>query len=105
MANKKSRKGQKPNPWTAQEEERLIANVEKHVLCLTKAFEITSKEIGRTPAAVSGHWYQRTSINCGRTLFMTASGKSVAVNRKNSKGIPLKLSLYKRLLSILGLSY
>lgn len=103
MAN--SRKGQKVKPWSNQDEQRLLANVEKHVLCLTKAFEITSKEIQRSPKAVSAHWYQRTSKNSGRTLFMTVSGKHVAVNRKNSKGQPLKLSLYKRPLAMLGFSY
>lgn len=99
------KKGQKINPWTQAEEDRLIANVEKHVLCLTKAFEITSKEIQRSPKAVAARWYQRTSIQSGRTLFATISGKHVAVNRKNGKGQPLKLSLYKRILSFLGLNY
>lgn len=105
MANHKSRKGQKVKKWTQAEEDRLIKNVEKHVLCLTKAFEITSKEIQRSPSAVAGHWYSRTSIQCGRTLFATISGKHVAVNRKNSKGQPLKISIFKKVLSFLGLSY
>lgn len=103
MAN--SRKGVKRNPWTSKEEDRLIANVEKHVLCLTKAFEITSKEIQRSPKAVAARWYQRTSIQSGRTLFATISGKHVAVNRKNGKGQPLKLSMYKKILSFLGFKY
>lgn len=103
MAN--SRKGKKVNKWTQADEDRLIKNVEKHVLCLTKAFEVTSKEIQRSPKAISAHWYQKTSKQCGRTLFATVSGKHVAVNRKNSNGQPLKLSLYKRILSILGLKY
>ena len=93
------------NPWTQNDEDILIKNVEKHVLCLTKAFEVTSKEIQRSPKAVAAHWYQRTSQNCGKTLFMTVSGKHVAVNRKNSKGQPLKLPIYKKLLAILGLNY
>ena len=101
----KSRKGQKSKPWTAQEEDRLLANVEKNVLCLTKAFKQTSKEIQRTPGAVAARWYARTSITSGRTLFMTVSGKHVAINRKNSKGTPLKFSLYKRILALLGFSY
>ena len=92
-------------PWSLNDEEILIKNVEKHVLCLTKAFNATSLEIQRSPKAVAAHWYQKTSQNCGKTLFMTVSGKHVAVNRKNSKGSPLKLSLYKRLLALLGLSY
>ena len=93
------------NPWTQNDEDVLIRNVEKHVLCLTKAFEVTSKEIQRSPKAVAAHWYSRTSIQCGKTLFLTASGRHVAVNRKNSKGQPLKLPIYKRLLAILGLNY
>jgi hypothetical protein len=93
------------NPWTQNDEDILNKNVEKHVLCLTKAFEVTSKEIQRSPKAVAAHWYSRTSIQCGKTLFLTASGRHVAVNRKNSKGQPLKLPIYKRLLAILGLNY
>lgn len=93
------------NPWTQNDEDILIKNVEKHVLCLTKAFEATSKEIQRSPKAVAAHWYSRTSIQCGKTLFLTASGRHVAINRKNSKGQPLKLPIYKRLLAILGLNY
>jgi hypothetical protein len=93
------------NPWTQNDEDVLIRNVEKHVLCLTKAFEVTSKEIQRSSKAVAAHWYSRTSIQCGKTLFLTASGRHVAVNRKNSKGQPLKLPIYKRLLAILGLNY
>lgn len=103
MAN--SRKGQKVQRWSAADEVRLIKNVEKHVLCLARAFEVTSKELQRSPKAVEAHWYQRTSKQCGRTLFMTVSGKHVAVNRKNAKGQPLKLPLYKRVLALLGLSY
>ena len=103
MAN--SRKGQKVNKWSQADEDRLIKNVEKHVLCLQKAFNATSKEIQRSPKAIAAHWYQKTSQSCGKTIFMTVSGKHVAVNRKNSKGQPLQLPLYKRLLSILGLKY
>jgi hypothetical protein len=102
MAN--SKKGKKVVKWSQADEDRLIANVEKHVLCLQKAFAATSKEIQRSPKAISAHWYQRTSKNCGRTLFMTVSGKHVAINRRMGKGQPLKNSLYKRILSFLGLS-
>lgn len=91
--------------WSSTDEKKLIANVEKHVLCLQRAFEKTSKEVQRSPKAVAAHWYQKTSKNCGRTLFMTVSGSHVAVNRKNSKGQPLHLPLYKRILKILGLNY
>lgn len=95
----------KIKPWSSYDEDRLIKNVEKHVMCLKRGFEQTSKEIQRSPKAVAAHWYQKTSKNCGRTLFMTVSGIHVAVNRKNGKGQPIKLPLYKRVLSCLGLKY
>lgn len=100
-----SNKCKKAPKWSQRDEDRLIANIEKHVLCLRRAFEITSKEVQRSPKAVAAHWYQKTSKNCGRTLFATVSGRHIAVNRKNSKGQPLKVSLYKRVLALLGLKY
>ena len=102
MANTNSKKNYKR--WTQAEEDRLIANVEKNVLCLAKAFKQTAIETQRTPGAVAARWYQYTSKNCG-TKFATISGKHVASNRKNAKGKPLKLSLFKRILSLLGLKY
>ncbi len=105
MARKKSNSKRKIIKWTQAEEDKLINNVEKHVLCLSNAFKKTSLEIQRSPKAIAAHWYNKTSVNCGRTLFMTVSGSHVSVNRKNGKGQPLKVSLYKRILSLLGFSY
>jgi len=101
---KKQKQKRVLNPWTDHEEDILIKNVEKHVLCLTRAFKQTSREIQRTPTACCAHWYAKTSIKSGRTLFFTASGRHVAVNRKNSKGEPIQRSLYQKLLAIIGLS-
>lgn len=103
MANNSNKK--KAVRWSQADEDMLIKNVEKHVLCLKKAFEKTSLELQRSPKAVATHWYNKTSKNCGRTLFMTVSSSHVAVNRKNSKGTPLRATLYRRLLSILRLRY
>ena len=106
MAKKKQAPtGKKVKKWSQADEDSLIKNVQKHVLCLKKGFKQTSVEIQRSPKAVSAHWYKYTSLNCGRTLFATISGSHVAVNRKNSKGQPLKLPLYKKILALLGLSY
>lgn len=102
MAN--SRKGQKPAPWTPHEEDRLIENVKNNVTNLTKAFKVTSNEIQRTPSAISAHWYARTSKDSKHTLFLTCSGKHVAVNRKNGKGKPSKVSVFKKICAIFGLS-
>ena len=102
MAN--LRKG-KRKPWTTNDEERLIKNVQKHVLCLKKAFEQTSKEIQRSPKAVAAHWYTHTSRDQKHVLFLTMSGKHVAFNRKNSKGQASSLPLFKKVLSFFGVSY
>lgn len=105
MARKKSRKGKKLRPWTEEDEKFLIENVKNNVTNLKKAFEATSKEIQRTPGACAGHWYANTSIKSGHCLFMTVSGQHIAVNRKNGKGKPSNLSLFKRVLNIFKLSY
>jgi hypothetical protein len=98
------RKG-KRKPWTANDEERLIKNVQKHVLCLKKAFEKTSKEINRSPKAVAAHWYTHTSRDQKHVLFLTMSGQHVAFNRKNSKGQASNMSLFKKVLSFFGVAY
>lgn len=102
MATKKQKK---LIPWTEAEEERLIKNVKNHVTCLKKAFYQTSKEIQRTPGAISAHWYASTSVKSGHCIFVTISGKHIAVNRKNGKGNKSTLPLYKKVLALLGLSY
>lgn len=106
MANKQiSPNKKKIKKWSQKDEDILIQNMRKHVLCLKKGFEQTSIEIQRSPKAVAAHWYNHTSLKCGHVLFMTISCSHVAVNRKNSKGKPLKVSLYQKLLNLLGFSY
>lgn len=101
MANK----GKKAPKWTSKEEDILIKNVKKNVINLSKAFKQTSIETQRTVSAVQGHWYANTSIKSGHCLFMTLSGKHVAINRKNGKGKKSSLPLYKKVLALLGLTY
>ena len=93
----------KQRRWTQADEDILISNVEKHVLCLQKAFNNAAKVIHRSPKAVAAHWYQKTSRNSGRTLFATVSGRHVAVNRKNGSGEPLKKGIFMKILSLLKL--
>jgi hypothetical protein len=99
-----AKKGQKIKPWTANDEERLLKNVQKHVLCLKKAFEQTSKEIQRSPKAVAAHWYTHTSRDQKHVLFLTMSGKHVAFNRKNSKGQASSLPLFRKVLAFFGVT-
>lgn len=100
----KSRKGQKPKPWTAQEEQVLLDNVKNNVTNLSKAFNKTSKEIQRGPKAVAAHWYSHTSRDNSHVLFMTVSGRHVAFNRKNGKGQPSTMPFYKKILAMFGIS-
>lgn len=97
-------KGKTRKPWTANDEERLLKNVQKHVLCLKKAFEQTSKEINRSPKAVAAHWYTHTSRDQKHVLFLTMSGRHVAFNRKNSKGQVYTMPLFKKVLAFFGVS-
>lgn len=92
--------------WTQAEEERLVKNVEKHVLCLSKAFEITAKEIQRSPLAVANHWYSKTSVKGGKTLFGLVSGTYLVVNRKNArenKADVMPIGVFRKILKLLGL--
>jgi hypothetical protein len=97
-------KGKTRKRWTATDEERLLKNVQKHVLCLKKAFEQTSKEINRSPKAVAAHWYTHTSRDQKHVLFLTMSGRHVAFNRKNSKGQASTMPLFKKVLAFFGVS-
>ena len=100
MANK----GKKVPKWSQADEDRLIANIKKSPTNLRKAFKQTSIEIGRTEKACTYHWYRVTSKK-KHVLLITLSGSHMSPNRKNGKGQPIKLPLYKRLLALLGLSY
>lgn len=101
---KKKKKKIAHNRWTEQDENVLLKHIEDNVTNLKKAFMLTSQETGRSLAACAGHWYQNTSINSGHCLFVTISGKHISINRKNGKGTPNSLPLYKKVLKIFGLS-
>ena len=99
-----AKKGQKIKPWSQNDEDKLINNVRRHVLCLKKAFEQTSKEIQRSPKAVAAHWYTHTSRDQKHVLFLTMSGKHVAFNRKNSKGQASTMPLFRKVLAFFGVT-
>lgn len=111
---KTSQKGKKRIPWSANDEDRLIENIRKNSLNLSKAFKVTSQEIQRTPTAVSAHWYANTSVRSGHVFFMTVSGNEVLINRTRmshkKKKSPLlsqksNVSLFKKILNMFKLTY
>lgn len=97
--NKKSMKR-----WSAGEDDRLLENIRNNPTNLKHAFQITSVEVQRTPAACATRWYNTVSKG-PYTAYIKASGKHIIVNRSFGTGKPLKLPLFKRILAILGLQY
>ena len=102
---KKGKKTRKAIPWTAADEDRLIANVRNNTENLKKAFKQTSLELQRTPAAISSHWYTSTSIKTNHVLFFKMSGERILINRSRGKGKQTQIPLYKKILALLGLCY
>lgn len=93
---------QKYRKWTAEEEDRLLQQVKLFPQNLSKCFKIVSEVIGRSPEAVTYHWYNVVSKRPKTTCFFTASPKQVSKNRKNGgAGMKSNKSVWRRLLSII----
>lgn len=105
MATKQKTIRQKPIPWTDEHEETLLFYVRKNTENLTKAFALTSKQIGRSPKAIAAHWYTHTSIKTNHCLFFKMSGNSILINRSRGKGQKRSVPFYKKVLAFLGLTY
>lgn len=87
--------------WTEEEENRLIQQVRIFPQNLTRCFLIVSEVIGRSPKAVSLHWYSVVSKRPDITCFFTASPKHIAKNRKNSSGVESCRNIWQHLLAII----
>lgn len=85
--------------WTADEDNRLIRHVKARPQNLKYCFMMVAEEIGRTPTAVSAHWYSVTSKKPEVLCFFTASPHHISRNRKNGVGEPSNGSVWRRLLS------
>ena len=85
--------------WTADEDNRLIRHVKARPQNLKYCFMIVAEEIGRTPTAVSAHWYSVTSKKPEVLCFFTASPHHISRNRKNGMGESSNGSVWRRLLS------
>lgn len=87
--------------WTPEEEQRVMRQVRAFPQNLNKCFLLVSEEIGRTPTAVSTHWYTKLSKDPRNTCFFWASSDNVTKNRKNGLGIHSNVSIWRRLLTVL----
>lgn len=87
--------------WTAEEDARLLRQVEAFPQNLHKCFIIVSEEIGRTPQGVQAHWYSVLSKKPQALCFFTASKHHVSKNRKNGMGVSTNGSVWRRFMAIL----
>lgn len=94
-----------PRKWTKEEDDILLRYVMAGVGNLNFCFIAVAEQIGRTPCAVSAHWYSVLSKREDVWAFFNASSKCILRNRKNGNvenkmGMPITQGFWKRLLSM-----
>lgn len=90
--------------WTKDEDDALVFQCTRNAHCLKKAFENTSRIIGRSKTACAQRWYSYVSKDPETAVcFATISQKGVNKNRKNALGDGRnKLGWWKKVLKVLG---
>ena len=89
--------------WTAKEDTVVVSAVKESPTNLSAAFVEASKKIDRTKGACGDRWYTVLSKDKANACFITVSGKHQSLNRKNSKGTPCTISVFSRILKLLGI--
>lgn len=87
--------------WTREEDTMLLNQIRVFPHNLNKCFHIVAQQTGRTPGAVSAHWYQvlsRKDDICEMFLFYR---NGVVKNRKQGMGVSTPSSLWCRLLRLI----
>lgn len=95
-----------PRKWTKEDDECLLRYIRNDSTSLNACFIAVAEQIGRTPSAVSSHWYASLSKRPDVKAFFFASSKHICMNRKNGKGVESNSSIWNRLLraiKIIGL--
>lgn len=95
-----SNKGKK---WTYEEDVKLMEYIMASPHNLKRCFACVSDVLGRTPLACSQRWYSYVSMHPEKygTATFTASSQHLARNRKNSMGVTITGSIWRRLLNII----
>lgn len=104
MAQNNNKKKKQVKRWSQQEDETLMRYIKEYPYNMSKAFKACALEVQRNQKAVSQHWYGTLSKKSKHVLFLTVSGKHKCINHKLGKGVPMKQSVFRRILSLLGLS-
>lgn len=97
---KKSRKGEKPKRWTAEEDKILLNQIDAFPHNLSKCFMVVSEMTGRSKGAVAAHWYTVLSKREDIWKFVTLSAHHCSKNRKNGAGEESSQSIWNRVLRI-----
>lgn len=89
--------------WTAQEDTIVVSAVKESPTNLNAAFFGASEKINRTKGACSTRWYTVLSKDKANACFITISNKHQSLNRKNGKGTPCTVSMFSKILKLLGI--
>lgn len=94
---------QKNKAWTPQDDECLLRYIRVYgAINLHNCFVAVAEQLGRTPKAVSHHWYNKLSKNPKVKGFIFADCNHVAINRKNGgKAIESNVTIWRRFLKVL----
>lgn len=92
-----------PRKWTSDEDDVLLRYVKNDSTSLHACFLAVAEQIGRTPNAVSSHWYAVLSKRPDVKAFFFASSNHICMNRKNGKGVESSSSIWQRLLRVIKL--
>lgn len=88
--------------WTEAEDSRLLRQVKAFPQNLHNCFLIVAEELDRSPKGVAAHWYQVLSKKPEAIAFFTVSEHHKCFNRKNGKGKPSTVTIFKRIVKLLG---
>lgn len=89
--------------WTEEEDKRLLQQVRVFPQNLSKCFIIVAEVLDRTPTACAARWYTKLSKDPSNAIFLTVSAKHKTLNRKNGEGERSNVSVFRRILRLLGL--
>lgn len=87
--------------WTEEENQVLLRHLKNGIGNFHACFAKVAEEIDRTPIGVAAHWYAVLSRRHDVRMIITASEKSILINRKNGKGVESNSSIWRRILTVL----
>lgn len=90
-----------PRKWTKEEDECLLRYLKHDATNLRACFLIVAEQVNRTPGAVAAHWYGHLSKRPDVKMIICATHNSIAINRKNSRGVESNSSIWNRLLRVI----